>query len=250
MKRTNSLGFSHGLLLPVLVILLVIGGVSYYVYSKNSNGSLNSETEQTTEPLPEPLPDSLLSVSKLKELVNTHKPGQAITGVELEQEEDGLVYKISLADGTVLLFNAETGSLVSTSVEDSRQEENDLPDDFTVGVDFIKARSIALDEKPGATITKMELEAEDGAVVYNIRFSDKSRIIINAKSGKIIRIRHPESSDNTADNKGASASGKSDDSSDDNGSSHRSGNDSDDDNGNSGSGSDDSGGGSHGSDND
>ena len=222
MKKINNLGFTHSLLLPVVITILAIGGVSYYVYTQNNNNPVTSEEEQATETLQEPLPDTLLSVSKVKELVNTQKPGSSIVSIELEMENGVLVYKITLADGTHLVFDAQTGVKTVSSAENEDKSNNEsLPADFTSSIGFAKARDLALAEKPGATVQKIEFELEDGAVVFNVRFTDKSRVIINAMSGKIITIKHPEakSEDKSDSSNGRDDSGRDDSSSDDHGNS-------------------------------
>lgn len=207
-KRLDNLGFAHGLVLPIIITIVAIVGASYYVYTKNNTPQTNSREITAETTLKEPLPDSLVTVDKVKNLAGDKKPSYAIISITLKNEDGVLLYVVKLSDGTHLFFNARTGALTSGTVEDEEETSTGtLPVNLTVSIGFDQARELAVSQKPGATVQKIELETEDGVVVYNVRFTDKSRVIINSASGKIITVTHPD----TKDKGKPDANGKSDD---------------------------------------
>lgn len=251
MKKVNDKGFSHGLLLPVLIVFAFIAAVSYYVYSHNNGKAVNNQEDQSPVTLKEELPNDLLTATEVKKLASSQKPNSTIVKIGLEKQNGVLLYVVKLSDGTHLFYNAQTGLQASGIVENETEDSNDkLPADISGIIDFLKAQTIAMAQKPGATVQSIEFELEDGAIVYNVRFTDKSRIIINAKSGKVIAIKHPEQGGKKTEESNSKDDSTDTKSSDTNsGDSHRSGNSSDDSTSND-SGGDNSGSGSHDSNDD
>lgn len=200
--------------LAVLAMLLVVGTVSANVSSDRTRQA----SERSTE-IPANLQD-VLSVNDIREKALAQVPNGSITGIELENEEGILVYKVRFTDGSVRLFNAKTGELM---VKNSDLEtDGSVPAGFVAQIDLSRARAIAQAQRPDKTINKVELETENGVVVYSFRFTDEGRVDVSATDGSIVRVRNGDSSDDNQQS----------DTSDDNG---------DDDSGNSGSGSGNSG---------
>ena len=77
----------------------------------------------------------------------------------------------------------------STSVE----KDESIPAGFVAGITVQQARDIAAGQRPGKTITKVQLETEEGKVVYSVRFSDNGRVDISATDGSVISVRQGES---------------------------------------------------------
>jgi uncharacterized membrane protein YkoI len=173
--------------------------------------------------------------------------GASITEIEIENEHGVVLYKVKFSDGSFRLYDAKTG-LAFVDTQDEFETDESVPAGFVAGITLQQAREIAAVQRPDKTITKIELESEEGKVVYSVRFADGGRVDVNATDGSVVRVRG-------ADNSGGGSSN--DDSSDDDDSNSGSGSsssDDDDDDDNeddsSGSGSGNSGSGNSGSDDD
>ncbi|HRJ06750.1 MAG TPA: PepSY domain-containing protein [Candidatus Saccharibacteria bacterium] len=180
--------------LAVLAALVIVGSTSAFVATNQAHTARDAEIE-----VPANL-DDLLSFDEVRALAIKDMPNGVITGIELEKEDNGMVYKVKFADGTVRIYDAKTGEAVTKSGSES---DDSVPSSFNAGITAEKARQIALDQRPGKTITKIELETEHGTVVYSVRFSDGGRVDVDASNGAVLRVR------------GASSSGSSGRSSDD-----------------------------------
>lgn len=243
-RKNSQAGIAHLVPLLAVVIVVVVAAGVYIARNQSDSAQLASSQSSTdSSGLNQPLPADLLTVTKVKELAAVQKPDIAIVGVELEQEDGVLVYKVKLADGSVLNLDAKTGKLVTKTEKNSQSNTGEEP--LVAGtqpaISFDKAREIALQRKPGGVIRKIELEQENGKLVYSVRFTDDARVDVAASDGSVVREKAGGTSSGSGSNSGSGSSGGSsgDDASDEEGGSHS---------GRSGSGS--SGSGSGGSDDD
>lgn len=228
--------------LAVLIAIVLVGTTSALVATNRAEVAHKNEIE-----VPENL-DGLLPLNDIKAIASKDAGDTTIVGVELEKEDSGLVYKVKFSDGSFRLYDAKTGEAVASNDD---EESGEVPaSGFNSGIGLAKAREIAAGQRPGATITKIELENEHGTVVYSIRFSDGGRVDVNAESGAVLLVRgatqattrsRSGSDDSTSDdshsNSGSGSSSR--------GSSHDDSEDSDHSGSNSGSGSSGSGSGSN-----
>lgn len=204
----------------VIALLGAISGVGFYVYSKNSNPSQSNrqESSESTSKVAL-LPDDLSGIKSIDEIKTQavgSLDGASILGIELEQEDGGLVYKVKLSDGRVLFYNAVTGEVATGSSDDDEEDSDEsIPADFVAGITVEQARAVALEKRVGQTIKKIELETEDGVQVFSVRFTDGGRVDVNAKTGEVVRVREPNEKSSSGSSSGSSDSGSSDDSSDD-----------------------------------
>jgi len=192
--KKNQTGFAH-LMLLIVAVVVVAGAIGWYVVTHQKTKSLSS-AQLADSALVKQLPDNILSIDKVKELATTKASGRTISAVMLVKENSDFIYKIRLDDGTVLVFNALTGDQLNRGAQAKKQdqqetetENDDLPGTFTATVSFDQARAIALNQKPDGVISKIELESEDGKVVYNVRFTDGTRINIDANSGVVVSTK-------------------------------------------------------------
>lgn len=206
--------------MPILAILIiaVIASAWVYVDKNKTDKSLSRETADPDSTLVETLPDNIIAVEKLKELVTkTEAPGTIIASVRLEKADGVLYYVVELPNGKQLIFNAQTGAKVTKDIDDDdEQDEANLPADFAGGIGFAKAQAIAQGQRPSSVIRKVELELEDGKVVYSVRFTDKSRVDVDAKNGTIVRVKIKTEKESKSDSKKSGSSTSSDDDSNDN----------------------------------
>lgn len=187
------------------ISLILLVAVSGYALQSNKQSSSRAETISDKLEVPADL-SGVLSVADMKAKATADIPsGAKISSVELENEDGSIVYKVRFSDGSIRLYNAKTGApIIKTSSDD------DSANDANLAITLQEARNIAAAKRPGQTITKIELETENGVRVYSVRFADGMRVDINANTGAIVRVSSGESSSSSG-----SSSSSSDDSNDD-----------------------------------
>jgi uncharacterized membrane protein YkoI len=244
-KINKDNGFTVPHILLVLILLGFVGGTGYYVYSQNSSkNTTNSQATQSETKKESTLPTDLTGLKtadEIRTIAGADIGTATIVSVELENEDGGLVFKVKLSDGKILFFDAKTGApMTATQVKDDGPENEEGDDDsssipagFVAGISVDQAKATAQGTLPGKTVKKVELEPEEGVMVYSVRFTDGSRVDVNATTGAVVRTEN-KSAPNSSN---TSTTPSSDDDSDDSGDSGDSDDDSDG-SGNSGSGSD------------
>lgn len=245
-KHADQRGFTVVEVGIVIAVVVVIGALGWKFYEAKFGGDQVSSVNERSSNI-DITPDTLTDLADIEQIQQEavgDKSGITVVHIELEQKDDGtLVYKVQLSDGTVTVYNAKTGVFVKT-VMDSEKTSESLPVNFTSGISFTRALEIARGEKPDSKVYKIELEQEDGIVVYSVRFSDKARVDVNALDGAIVRVKaakveaneltsdsdeqHRSSNDDHKSN-GDDSDSRHDAAGDDNSSSHTSGSDDDDD---------------------
>lgn len=189
--------------------LILLVAVSGYALQSNKQSSSRGETISDKLEVPADL-SGVLSVADMKSKATADIPsGAKIVSVELENEDGSIVYKVRFSDGSIRIYNAKTGAPIVKTVSD-----DDSANDANLTVSLQEARNIAAAKRPGQTITKIELETENGVRVYSVRFADGGRVDVNANTGAVVRISNSEtsgssSSSNDDGNDGNSTSGSS-----------------------------------------
>lgn len=89
---------------------------------------------------------------------------------------------------------AETSQENSQPAEDQSTETQAQPEETTGDITEQQAIEIAQAERPGQTVRKVEIETEDGAKIYSVRFTDDSRVDVRASDGQIVRNESGNSS--------------------------------------------------------
>lgn len=251
--KTNQSGIAHLAAVMAVVVVGAIGGVGYYVYQQgNDKPALRQEDKKSQDDV---LPLSLEGIKSTDEIktVAQETIGTAnLVGVELEQEHGTLIYKLKLSDGRILFFDAKTGAPVTKTSTETVETDDTIPAGFVAGITIDQARQTALAQRPGKTVSKIELETEEGKVVYSVRFTDGGRVDVNATDGSVVRVKNPSSTSTTSSggsggsssnsgsgssNSGSGNSGSNDDSDDDDDDDDDDSQDDDDDDDNSNSGS-------------
>lgn len=185
-------GFTVVEILLVVAVVGIVGVVGWKVVG-NQGGAPKPSTQLDNALV---LPDSLDGVKPIDEIMTlaaAEIAARQVLATELEQEDEGLVYSIKLSDGSVLVFDARTGVKVQLKSPDGAETDTDtpLPAGFKPTVALVTAVQTAKTQRPGKVVEKVELEVEDGIVVYSVRFSDDGRVDVDATSGNVLRIREP-----------------------------------------------------------
>lgn len=188
--QKNQNGFTVIEILVVVAVLGIVSLIGWRIVSKQNNKSASQLNNQFV--LPESL-DGVKSLDEIISLATSEIAARQVVTVELEQETEGLVYSIKLSDGNVLVFDAKTGKRIQLDSPDSADTDGDtpLPVGFKPAVTLETALNTAKSQRTGKAVEKVELEVEDGIVVYSVRFSDDGRVEIDATTGSVLRIREP-----------------------------------------------------------
>ncbi|MDX1765608.1 MAG: PepSY domain-containing protein [Candidatus Saccharimonadales bacterium] len=190
-NQTGAIG-----VIEILLVVVLIGAVSFTVWRVNGADEETSKASQSALEASEAqlklktLPENLEGLKTFEEIRDSADIGDAsIVGVELEQDDGSLVFELKLSDGRVLVFDARTGELVATETDDDSSEDDAIPAGFTTEVTLADALATAKAERPGEKVEKVELEVEDGRVVWSVRFVDDGRVDVDALTGEITRVR-------------------------------------------------------------
>lgn len=194
MKLNQKGAIDMMVVVAVLAVLAVGGFVVYRVSNSEIESPAASSESEDSADVAEALPEDLSTLKPLEELqpIATEAAGGAsLVGVELEYEDGMLVYVFHFNDGTKLAYNATTGEQVAYQEDndDEIDDNNEIPAGFTAGITLSEAIQIAKSERPNSVVEKVEMEVEDGVVVYSVRFTDESRVDVDALDGSIQRLR-------------------------------------------------------------
>lgn len=187
-KKQN--GFTVVEILIAVAVLGIIGFVGWRaIESQQQNSKTSSQLNNQAM-----LPESLAGIKSLDEIIALATPeiaSRQMLAIELIQEDEGLVYSINLSDNSVLVFDAKTGDKIQLKSPDAAETNDNtpLPAGYKPAVTFEAAIQTAKAQRPGQDVEKVKLELEDGIVVYSVRFSDKSRVDVDATTGSVLRIR-------------------------------------------------------------
>lgn len=180
------------LLLGVLIILVL--GFNFYT---NDQLKKNQDPNNSISSV-EPIDDQVLPLGEITQLVAKEESNSAATRIELEKEDGLLLYKVRLKNGALLTYNARSGQLLVIGRQDQK-DDVELPAVIDEGIGFDGARKVALAKYPDSVIKRIELTYEGDVLVYSVRFSDNSRILVNAANGGLERFNQKSkgSVDNT-----------------------------------------------------
>lgn len=145
----------------------------------------------------------VISMEKAKAIAENKVPGATITSIELEHELKGSIYEIEMyLDGYEydLKLNATTGEGISVCKEQDDDLINGVVTSNTlnkadlsaVRLTEIEAQTIALQQVPDATTKKIELEEEDGQLIYEIELRKENieyDVEIDAITGTVLKCK-------------------------------------------------------------
>lgn len=196
----NQNGFSHIVIILVIAVIGVVGFAGWRVTNKNRSSQTNQSQSTLSQDF---LPSDIAAIKPIDGILagaQTEIGTRPVIQIELNQEDSGLVFEITLKDGTTLVYDAKTGEKLTTSIKDVETEKDDdgdnpLPAGFRPTVSPQDALTKAIAQHSGSNVRKIELEVEDGIVVFSVRFVDKFRVDIDAKTGSVLRIKSPDGPD-------------------------------------------------------
>lgn len=222
----NQNGFSHIALMLVVLVIGVIGVAGWRVVKQSRQPSKQTQPVLSQDVLP----DDIVGIKPMNEILASAQAEigeRQVIQIELNQEDTALVFEIALNDGGSLVYDAKTGEKLTINVDDVENEKDDDGDDpllagFKPSVSLQDVLSKAKAEHPSVNARKIELEVEDGVVVFSVRFVDKFRVDIDATDGTVVRIKSPDGpdvkirdDDNDIDDDGINNDGDNDDNNND-----------------------------------
>lgn len=134
-------------------------------------------------------------------------PG-TVDEVELENEDGLIVYEFEIVgeDGSEqdIEVDAKTGEIVKVEADDDENDDfsqADLAKQAKITKD--EASEKALEQVPG-TVTEVELDDENGLVVYDVEINaedgTQQSVEVDAKTGKIVNVELEDDDDNKVEN--------------------------------------------------
>lgn len=184
-------GFSPVEIVIGVIVLIIIGFLVWaFVSSLQSNSQKDNTTQsaQTSEIDPAALTD-LADIATIQQSALEGKEGASVNGIQLKTEDGKLVYQASLSDGSVLTFDAKSGTKLSEEKETADDTAKSLPAGFNGGIGLARAIEVAKITAPNSAVRELELEQEDGVLVYRVKFANEAQIDVNATTGTIIRTK-------------------------------------------------------------
>lgn len=194
----------------IAVLILLVSTVLYANNNRTQSLARQEVIKEAVE-LPQNL-SNVLGLDVMRNLAEKDIPaGATIVKVEIENEHGVVLYKVKFSDGTYRLYDATTG-LAYVDTSSGLETDESVPAGFVAGITVQQARDTASAQRPGKVITKIELEMEEGRVVYSVRFSDNGRVDVDASNGSVVRVRSAEDSNTDNDSSDDDSNEDSDDS--------------------------------------
>ncbi len=165
------------MMVPALAGAVMIGGVAMVT---NAGQSLAAT------------PKGLLSIEEAKAIA-VKSVGGKVMDIELDRDKSGDVYEVEVQSKGIeydLDIDAQTGKVLRTEKDDmdnDDQDEHVVPDGKYISKDA--AIKIAMKQAKGI-VTKVELDNEDGRVIYEIEIEDGAfeyEFDIDAVSGEVLK---------------------------------------------------------------
>lgn len=184
----------------IIVIVGIIGFAGWTVLNRSDSDTQLSVDSSEKSELVDELPDDLsfvLPVSEIQTKAESENVDKSVSGIELEFEDGVVVYVVHFNDGSVVVYDARTGDIlqVGDDNDDEIEDEDRVPAGFVAGITIQEAIDIAKQQRPSSKLRKVELEVENGMVVYSVRFTDDSRVDVNALNGAIQRLKNEDGED-------------------------------------------------------
>ncbi len=105
--------------------------------------------------------------------------------------------KTLTVDATVVRNWSNNGEVRIQKIEDKTEKkiekvlerDSDVPSTFVPTISAEKAKELALIALPGKVVIKIQLDMEEGKVVWAVRFDGDRRVDIDATTGVVVRVK-------------------------------------------------------------
>ena len=173
------------------IIIVGLGWLLWQAFQKDDTSTQQQQTTSSsaTETSLTPQSTEIKSIDEILTLTAQQDATAIFAGVEFATEDGVDVYKVTTKTGLVYIFDANTGELIKQE-QSTETREGEIPTDFSTNITFEQAIAIAQAKFPNSQVEKVELENEHGALIFSVRFTDESRVDINAITGEITRTKN------------------------------------------------------------
>ena len=185
-------------ILPAVVTAVIIGGgFSFVAYA---------QTAEENQIQAELAKQATVTEEAAIKIALEQVPG-TVEEVELEDENGTIIYEIEIKaeDGTEqeVDIDATTGDVVKVEAEDDEEDADDEQSQAELAkqakVTEEAAIKIALEQVPG-TVEKVELDIENGTIVYEIEIraedGTEQEVDIDATTGDVVKVEHEDNEEN------------------------------------------------------
>ena len=132
-----------------------------------------------------------ITAEEAKEIAEKAFDGARAVELELERENGGLVYEVELDNGSEIEIDAATGHILEIDLDDDDDESLELQE--ASGITPDQARKIAEEAAgSGAKAVELELERENGGLVYEVELDNGIEVEINADTGDVLEIEQDD----------------------------------------------------------
>lgn len=215
LTHKNQSGFAILEVLLIIVLVAAVTGIGYYVYNQRKTTHSSTESSQTgtqAEMLPSNL-TGLIQFSEAQKIAADANPTDTVIRVTLETEEGKPVYVITFKSGKKVLVDAKSGTIVTKKQAEAEKNKQELTSNSTADVISVsEAKAIIAKIAGDRSIKQIELEDEDGTLIYSAELSDGSKVVINAVSGAVISKPAEKKSSSKESSNETSSSSKTEDS--------------------------------------
>lgn len=208
--KKSEVGSAHVIIIVVIVVAIVgVLGVTFYTTLTKQSTVANSTDTTALAPIDDTLPSDLLPIDQVSDIALESSTDTSLNAVNLTIEDGIYVYEIHLSNGKTLYINAQTGKIITkeaTVKDESETDTSEKPVKVAPSISFEDARKKAISLHSSSQVTKINLETEDGKLVFSVRFADKFRVDIDAVSGEVVRTKAAEKDKGPEQKKPASSS--------------------------------------------
>ncbi len=176
----------------VYEVELYKGDKEYKLEYRASDGKLVKYEWEISHPAITNQNKKNLSKSAIKKKALNKVKNATVVSVNLTHDDGMAIYKVRLTKGDKsykLEYNSKTGKLLEYKWEISVKKNASATTEKYIGTE--KAKSIALQKVPNATIVKIKFDTDDGVEVYEVDMVKgiyEYELKINARTGKIIEF--------------------------------------------------------------
>ena len=200
--------------IPALAATILTGGAFASASAFAKDKPVNQEVQNEQQESANLVKQAKITEAESRAIALQKVPG-AVTDVELEDEDGTIVYgvEVQAKDGSKqdVKVDAQTGKIVKVDngdeeengQEENDQEENDKQEQAKLAelakITEAESKAIALQKVPG-TVTEVELEDEDGTIIYGVEVQvkdgSKQDVKVDAQTGKIVKVENDDQDEN------------------------------------------------------
>ena len=180
MKKTIKQKALAGLAILSLSTLAFGSAVAF----ANSNQTKSNRTSSVT---------STVSVVKAQEKALKEAKGGKVIGYEQDIKYGNNIYEVSILDGKYekeYKIDGQSGAILKSKTKDLSQDREDQQlIGASVQLDLAKVESQLKSKYPNASIEKVELDVEDGKLVYSVSLREgnqETELELDANTGTVL----------------------------------------------------------------